>query len=385
MPHIPLLDLTREHTRIAAEVNATWSACLSRMRLHGGEQVRLFEAEIAAYVGTRHACGVASGTDALTLALAALGVGRGDRVILPANAFVAALAAIHHLGAAAILVDVASEEFGPDFDAIRAALPARAVVPVHLYGSALDLAPLRAACARSGTLLVEDCSHAHGARRGGQHVGTAGVAGCFSAGVVKNLGAYGDAGFITTDDDGLAAAIRELRDQGQRAKNDPVRYGYNSRLDELQAAVLRIKLRSLDERNARRRRIAAYYDERFAALDLGVPHADADELHAYHQYVVRCGERDRLRSHLAECGIETGIHYPLPLHRQKAWQRTYGEMLSFPRAERLAGEILSLPVFPDLSDAEVERIADSVASFFAAGVRPAGVSAAAGIAVENRR
>jgi len=364
MTRVPLLDLTREYREIAAEIERDWSSALQTMQLLGGEQVRRFEEEIASYVGAPYACGVGSGTDALRLGLAALGVRPGDRVVLPANAFVAALEAIHHLGAVPVLVDTAGDAFGPDLDAIANALPAAAVIVVHLYGSPLPLTQLHALCGQHDAALVEDGSHAPGATRDGRRVGSLGAIGCFSAGVVKNLGAYGDAGFVTTAEAQVAQRIRHLRHHGQAKKNQHREYGYNSRLDELQAAVLRIKLRHLDARNQRRRAIAAFYHDRFAPLGIRVPREDPDEVCVYHQYVIRTNARDRLRAHLDAEGIDTGIHYPVPLHRQDAWRRAYGESPSLPRAERLAAEILSLPIFPELTDAEVERVASAVESFF---------------------
>jgi dTDP-4-amino-4,6-dideoxygalactose transaminase len=361
---VPLLDLQREYRRIAGELRRIWDGTLDRMQLLGGVQVAEFEREIARYIGVGFARGVASGSDALLLGLSAVGVGRGDRVILPANAFIADLEAIHHLGAQPVLVDVATEGFAPDPGAIAAALPAKAILIVHLYGAAFDLAEISTLCARTGTSLVEDGSHSHGARRRDRSVGSFGAVGCFSAGVVKNLSAYGDAGFVTTDRPEVAEQVGLLRQHGQRQKNDHLLYGYNSRLDELQAAVLRIKLRHLDARNERRRKIAAFYDERLAALGVRVPPVGIDETPVYHQYVIRTEQRDALQRHLNENGVQTGIHYPRPLHLQEAWSRTYATTPSFPRAERLAAEILSLPVFPELTDAEVESVVQAVESFF---------------------
>src|SRR3990172_370666 len=210
---VPLLDLTREYALIGDEIRRAWGDALQVMHLLKGENVARFEAEIAAYIGVPHACGVSSGTDALLLGMAALGIGPGDRVVIPANAFIAALEAIHHLGAEPALVDAAADGFGPDVDALAAALPAKAIVVVHLYGAALDLAPIRRLCARHGTLLVEDASHAPGAKRGTQRAGSFGTAGCFSAGIVKNLAAYGDAGFVATTDPNVAREVGLLQRQ----------------------------------------------------------------------------------------------------------------------------------------------------------------------------
>jgi dTDP-4-amino-4,6-dideoxygalactose transaminase len=368
---IPLLDLKREYAAIAAEVQDAWAATLATMHLLKGEQVAAFEREIAAYLGVPHACGTASGTDALLLGVLSLGIGAGDEVILHANAFAAAAEAVHHAAAQPVLVDVEADGLGPDPEAVAGAITPRtkAVMVVHMYGSPLPLSRIEALTARHGLALIEDGSHAHGAGRDGRRVGSAGSVrgiGCFSAGVVKNLGAYGDAGFITTADAAVATRVRLLQTHGQAQKNTHVLYGFNSRLDELHAAVLRVKLRYLDARNQRRRDIAAYYRQRFRSLDVRVPQEGPGEVHVYHQFVIRTPRRDRLREHLARAGVETGVHYPLPLHRQPAWLQRYGELPPLPRAERLAQEILSLPVFPDLTDAEVERVADAVAAFFGA-------------------
>ncbi len=365
---IPLLDLKREHQAIRQELQEEWLSTLATMHLLRGEHVAAFERDIAAYIGTRYACGVASGTDALLLGALGLGIGPGDEVILQANAFIAALEAVHHAGAQPVLVDVEADGLGPDPDAVARAVTTRtkAILVVHLYGSPLPLAPIEQLVRSRNLLLIEDGSHAHGAERDGRKVGAFGHAGCFSAGVVKNLGAYGDAGFVTTSDGDLRARLRLLQTHGQEEKNRHVLYGFNSRLDELQAVVLRVKLRHLDERNRRRRAIASYYSDCFAALNVRVPREHAGEVHVYHQYVIRTPQRDALRAFLQTSGVESGIHYPVPLHRQPAWLRRYGESPPLRRAELLAQEILSLPVFPDLTDAEVETVADAGVSFFRA-------------------
>ena len=363
---IPLLDLKREHAAIGAEVTALWAESLKEMHLLKGPHGTAFEQEIAAYIGTAHAVGTSSGTDALALGLCGIGIAPGDEVIVHANAFTADIEAIRMAGAHPVLVDVAEGGLGPDPAAVAAAVTprTRALMVVHLYGSPLPLAPLLDVTRRHNVALVEDASHAHGAARDRKRVGSYGVVGCFSCGVVKNLGAYGDAGFVATNDAEVANRVRLYQTHGQEKKNHHVLYGGNYRLDEVQAAVLRVKLRSLDARNARRAKIAAHYSARFAPLGIAVPVEGPNEVHVYHQYVIRTPRRDALSAHLKQSDIETGIHYPIPLHRQPAWLRAYGETPSFPRAERLTSEILSLPVFPDLTDAEVERVADAVVAFF---------------------
>jgi UDP-N-acetyl-3-dehydro-alpha-D-glucosamine 3-aminotranferase len=362
---IPLLDLRREFAAHRADLLAACERVLDRMQLLGGEEVRAFEAEMAGYLGIRHVRGVASGTDALALALAATGVGAADEVLVQANAFAADVEAIRRVGAVPVPVDIRLDDLGPDPAALAAAVGprTRAVLVVHLHGLPVPMAPVLALARRRGLVVVEDCSHAHGARLDGRAVGAFGDAGAFSLGVVKNLAACGDAGIVATGDATVAERVRLLGAHGQATKNAHAVYGTNSRLDELQAALLRVKLRALDARNARRAAIAAHYDARFRGL-LTTPPCGPARTHVYHQYVVRTEARDALRDHLAGWGIDTGVHYPVPIHRQPAWIAAYGEGPSLPAAERAAREMLSLPVHPDLRDDEVETVAAAVVEFF---------------------
>jgi dTDP-4-amino-4,6-dideoxygalactose transaminase len=286
-------------------------------------------------------------------------------VLIQANAFVAAVEALHRAGVVPVPVDIRLSDLGPDPGELEASIGprTRGILIVHLHGLPVDLDPVLAIARGRGLIVIEDCSHAHGATLDGRRVGSFGTAGAFTLGVVKNLGAYGDAGLVSTDDDALADRVRLLGVHGQRAKNDHVCYGTNSRLDELQAAFLRVKLRFLDARNRRRGAIARYYDGRLARF-VTVPPADPRRVHVYHQYVVRTARRDALQAHLRAHGIDTGVHYPVPIHRQRAWLSTFGEWPPLPNAEREAGEMLSLPLHPDLTDAEVDRVVDVVAGFF---------------------
>src|SRR5216684_154322 len=236
----------------------------------------------------------------------------------------------------------------------------RAVLVVHMYGTPVEMEPIQAVCRRHRLRLVEDGSHAHGARLDGRHVGTFGDSGAFSAGIIKNLGAYGDAGFVVTDDPEVAREVRLLQAHGQRRKNDHVRYGFNSRLDELQAAVLRAKLPLLEARNARRREYAAHYSLELRPVCLAVPEPDPRHCEAFHQYVVQVENRADLQAALKQRGVETGVHYPVPLHRQPAWEAAYERDLHFPQAEYMAARILSLPVVPDLTWDEVRYVAAAV-------------------------
>jgi dTDP-4-amino-4,6-dideoxygalactose transaminase len=362
---VALLDLSREYRAYRRELLAACERVLDRMQLLGGEEVRSFENEMAAYLGVRHVRGVASGTDALLLAMLAAGLGPGDEVLLQANAFVAAVEAIHRAGARPVAADIRLEDLGPDPDDLAARIGprTRAVVVVHLHGLPVELGPILALAGERGLPVIEDCSHAHGATLDGRRVGSFGLAGAFSLGVVKNLAAYGDAGMVSSDDREIVERVKLLGTHGQERKNDHVLYGTNSRLDELHAAMLRVKLRGLDARNARRAEIAAHYDARLQGVVV-TPLAEPHRTHVYHQYVVRSPERDALREHLTARDIETGVHYPVPLHRQPVWTRVYGETPPLPRAEQAAREMLSLPVHADLTDAEVERVADAVAGFF---------------------
>jgi len=359
------MELAREYRAHKAELSAACERVFERMQLLGGEELKSFESEMAAYLGVASVRGVASGTDALRLAARAAGLRAGDDVLLQANAFVASVEALVDLGARPVPVDVRLEDLGPDLDDLAARItPAtRAVMVVHLYGFPVDLDPIVRLARGRGLVLLEDCSHAHGARYDGRCVGSFGAAGAFSLGVVKNLAAYGDAGMVSTDDPAIAETVKLLGTHGQAAKNDHALYGGNSRLDELQAAMLRVKLRHLDARNARRAAIAAYYSERIRGRAV-TPPSDPRRTHVHHQYVLRTARRDALARHLAAHEIDAGIHYPQPIHRQRAWLDRFGAHLPLPRAERVAREILSLPVHADLTDAEVERVAETVVRFF---------------------
>ena len=360
-----MIELGREYRAIRRELLGACERVLDRMQLLGGEEARTFEAEMAAFIGTKHVKGVASGTDALRLGARAAGVCPGDEVLIQANAFVAAVEALVDIGARPVPVDIRLHDLGPDPEHLAALVgpQTRAILVVHLYGFPVDMDPVLALARERGLLVIEDCSHAHGATLDGRRVGTFGAAGAFSLGVVKNLAAYGDAGAVSTDDPTVARQVKLLGTHGQARKNDHTSYGGNSRLDELHAAMLRVKLRGLEVRNERRAAIAAYYSSRLAGR-VHTPPVDPRRTHVFHQYVIRTPVREALQRHLAELEIETGIHYPVPIHRQPAWRDLFGDPPSLPQAEAVADEILSLPVHPDLTDAEVEHVTESVAGFF---------------------
>jgi len=364
---IPLLDLKRVSARIKEELFKEWARVLEGMKLLGGDNLKAFEEEIAQWMGCRYAFGVASGSDALLLGLVACGIGPGDEVITHANAFVAAVEAMKWVGAKPVLVDMKEEDFGPDPEQIPGRITSRtkALLVVHMYGHPVDLDPLTEIKERYGLKLIEDCSHAHGAEYKGRKVGTFGDVGCFSCGVVKNLGAFGDAGFCTTDDPEVASRIDLLRVHGQKVKNQHLLYGFNSRLDELQAVVLRIRLRTLEEENERRREIARRYTEAFLALDgLFPPPEFPERKSVYHRYVVRTPRRSELMEFLRAQGIGVGIQYPQPLHLQDAWQKEGFGRYHLPVSERVCSEVLSLPIYPELREEEVSYVIEKVTGFF---------------------
>jgi dTDP-4-amino-4,6-dideoxygalactose transaminase len=360
---IPLVDLTAQFRPIKRSVLEALESILDGMHLFLGENVAAFEREFADYCGAKAAIGVASGTDALYLALRAAGVERGDEVITVSNTFIATVEAILLTGATPVLVDVEPETLTIDPREIepRITTRTRAIVPVHLYGRIADMEAIGAIARQHDLVVVEDACQAHGARRGGRAAGTFGAAGCFSFYYSKNLGAYGEAGAIVTDDKELAERIRRLRNHGSAERYLHAEFGVNSRLDELQAAVLRIKLPHLDSWNARRRAIAATYD-RLLGEAAGVrPLAPGEgEDHTYHLYVVRTETRQRLRDELEARGIATAIHYPVPIHQQVAWSSAGLAPERLPITEVVAGEILSLPMYPELTDSDIAYICQHV-------------------------
>jgi len=361
---VRMLELTREYQAQREEFLAACDRVFSRGQLLGGDELRALERELAELVGVRHVRGVASGTDALRLGMRAAGVRGGDEILVQANAFVADVEAIVDVGAVPVAVDIDPSDLGPAPEALAAAVGprTRGILVVHMHGFPVALDPVLTLAREHGLHVIEDCSHAHGATFDARHVGSFGVLGAFSLGPIKNLGAFGDAGFVATDDESLAVTVRLLGTHGQAQKNEHAFYGWNSRLDELQAALLRVKLHRLAARNRRRAEIAAYYTERLRGRCLTPPTCPR-RVHAWHQYVIRTPRRDALRRHLGQHDVETGVHYPVPIHRQPAWLARFGRTPSMPHAERAAAEMLSLPVHPDLSDAEVERVAALVAQF----------------------
>jgi dTDP-4-amino-4,6-dideoxygalactose transaminase len=328
-----------------------------------GADVEAFEAEFAMYCGTRHAVGTDCGLSALELILRGYGIGTGDEVITAANTFIATVLAISHAGATPVLVDVDPVTRNIDPEQVERAITprTRAIMPVHLYGRPAAMDAIGAIAAEHGLRVVEDAAQAHGARYRGRRAGALGDAAGFSFYPAKNLGGFGDGGAVVTDDDDLAASVRMLRDYGQRRKYDHAVKGLNRRLDTLQAAVLRLKLRRLDAWNARRRELAGRYTVALAGGAVTPPAGAGDDEEAvWHLYVVEGDDRDVLRARLTEGGVQTGIHYPVPVHLQPAYADLGLGPGSFPVTERLAGRILSLPMCPHLQDTDVDRVAEVI-------------------------
>ena len=360
---VPFRDLVRQTEAIRPELDEALDRVLRSGRYLFGEELERFEAAFAAYCGVSDVIGVGNGTDAVSIALQAVGVAAGDEVITAANTCVPTIAAIEHAGAVPVLVDadLATRTLDPA-QVERAITPrTKAVLPVHLYGLCADVQALTEIASRHGVAVVEDCAQAHGAEIDGRRAGSFGLAAAFSFYPTKNLGAIGDGGAVATSDEHVAERARLLRNYGERGRFEHILRGRNSRLDALQAAVLTVKLARLDRWTARRREIGARYQAALADTPLRLP-ADVDgRRHAYHLYVVEAGARDAFRAALGAAGVETSVHYPRPVHLQPAY-RELGRGRRLPVSERLAGTVVSLPMFPELADDEIEHVARAARS-----------------------
>jgi len=362
---IPQANPRAQYKSHQPEIDQAIARVLDKGRYILGEETAAFEREFAAYLGVRFGIGVGSGTEAIHLALRACGVGPGDEVITVSHTAVATVVAIELCGATPVLVDIDPRSFTLDPARLPAAITPRtkAILPVHLYGQSADLEPILSLARRHHLRVIEDCAQSHGATYQGKRTGAWGDMACFSFYPTKNLGAMGDGGFVATDDPQLAENARLLREYGWRQRYVSEIGGWNTRLDELQAAILRVKLRTLDTDNARRRHLAALYDERLAASPVSPPQAMPYGQHVYHLYVVRSAQRNELQTFLRERGIGTLVHYPVPIHLQPAYRGRLGDVSSLPETERAAREVLSLPLFPELTEAEVHQVAEAVRAF----------------------
>ena len=364
--NIPLVDLKAGYQPLKAEILNAIDGVLEGMNLHLGPNVRALESEFAAFCGAKYAVGAGSGTDAILIALKAAGIRAGDEVITTPHTFFATIEAIVLAGAVPVFVDIDPQTFNIDPAQVEKKITNRtkAVLPVHMYGQAADMKPVMTLAEKHGLKVIEDACQAHGAEYAGKRCGSFGTAGCFSFYYTKNLGAYGEGGIITTDDQALAETAGKYRTHGHKSKYEHEMIAYNSRLDEVQAAILRIRLKHLDEYNAARRNIAEKYNALLKDTPLVLPKEAAGRKHVYHLYVVRSKERDALQQHLADAGVGTGIHYKKPVHLQEACAVYGSKKDDFPVTERICNEILSLPIYPELKDEQVEYIAAKVKEFY---------------------
>lgn len=361
---IPFANLVREHEALADDLRGAIDDVIASGWFILGRRLESFERNFAAYCGSRFALGVASGTDALHLSLLACGVGPGDEVIIPANTFIATALAVSYAGATPVFADVDPGTHTIDLAQLESKITARtkAILPVHLFGRLAGMDGILAIAAPRGIPVIEDACQAHGARNASGLAGTLGAMACFSFYPTKNLGAYGDGGMVTTNDPALAERVRSLRNYGQTQRYHHAVRGYNSRLDEIQAAILDVKLRVLDRRNAGRQGIARRYTAGIVNPLVETPAGHPESEHVYHLYVVRTAHRDALRSWLSARGIDTQVHYPVPIHLQDAYADVAAGV-SLPVTEQLSREIVSLPLYPELTEREIEWVIESVNAF----------------------
>jgi dTDP-4-amino-4,6-dideoxygalactose transaminase len=355
---VPFVDLQIQFQNLRDEILPAVENVMRRSAFILGEEVAQFEKDFATYCGAKHCVGVASGCDALLWALKACNIGPGDEVITVANTFIATVLAISFSGAKPVLVDCLEDTYEIDPEAVRRAITPRtkAIIPVHLYGQPADMDAVLAIAREHGLLVIEDAAQAHGAMYKGKMCGTFGIVGCFSFYPGKNLGAYGDGGAIVTDDPQIAERVRMLRNYGQPKKYYHDVVGWNSRLDTIQAAILSIKLRHLTAWNEARRAHAEQYKSLLGDAPVRLPSEAPNVRHVYHLYVARVPSRDEVLAKLGERGISCGIHYPVPIHLQKAYAHLGYPRGSFPICEKVAGEILSLPMYPELSYEQIEHV-----------------------------
>jgi dTDP-4-amino-4,6-dideoxygalactose transaminase len=364
---IPMVDLKTQYHNLKDEIDAAVLDALESSQFILGPNVAAFEQEVAGYLGANHAVAVASGTDALHLALLAAGIGPGDEVITSTFTFIATAEAVRYVGATPVFVDIDSRTFNIDpVQVERAITPrTRAVIPVHLFGQPAHLKAITQICDRHGLLLIEDCAQSFGATADGRKTGTYGAAGCYSFFPSKNLGCYGDGGLVVCKTEEMADRLRMLRNHGSRQRYHHETIGYNSRLDEIQAAILRVKLRRIDEFNEGRRRVASLYNEILWDM-VQTPLIDGNGLHVYHQYTVMTNHRELLMDRLAKAGIASAIYYPMPLHRQPVFADAYSDAI-LPVAEHVASRCMSLPIYPEMPEESIRLVAETISEALVGG------------------
>jgi dTDP-4-amino-4,6-dideoxygalactose transaminase len=367
---VPLLDLKGQYESIREEISQAMNAVLDSQRFILGPEVEALEKEIAGYCGCKHAIGVSSGTDALLVSLMALGIGPGDAVITTPFTFFATVGSILRVGAEARFADINPDTFNVEPGEIEKRITDRtkAIIPVHLFGQSVDMAPILDIAAKHGIAVIEDAAQAIGTEYQGKRAGSMGTVGCFSFFPSKNLGAFGDGGIVTTNDSELSERVRILRNQGSDPKYYHKLLGGNFRLDALQAAVLRVKLRHLDGWTEKRRGNATYYTKRFQELGLAgdkiVPPTIVRERHVFNQYVIRAEQRDNLREFLTSRGVATEIYYPVPMHLQECLNGKRFQQGNFPVSENAAEHVLALPIFPELSREQLDYVASAIYDFY---------------------
>ena len=362
---VPFVDLQTQFSALREKIIPAIESVMVRSAFVLGDEVAQFEQSFAEFCGTKHCVSVASGCDALLWAIKACGLGPGDEIITATNTYIATVLAISQAGATPVLVDCLEDSFEIDPKAVEAAVTpkTKAIIPVHLYGQSADMDAILAVAEKNGLKVIEDAAQAHGASYRDKPCGSMGDVGCFSFYPGKNLGAYGDGGAVVTDDDDIAKQVRMLRNYGQSKKYYHDVIGWNSRLDTVQAAVLNVKLPHLHAWNDARRKNADRYREGLSDIDVTTPVEVAGNRHIYHLFVIRIRNRNKALEFLSNKGVSCGIHYPIPVHLQKAYEILKYDSGAFPVAERVANEILSLPMFPELSDEQVEFVCQNLAAF----------------------
>jgi dTDP-4-amino-4,6-dideoxygalactose transaminase len=371
---VPFFNLTRQYKKIKGEILSATQSVYEKGRFILGEEVSAFEKEFSHYCGVRYGVGVGSGTDALYLALRATGIGKGDEVVTVANSFIATALAISFTGATPLFIDIDPKTYTMDPNSLELLLKRqrakksgrkiKAVLPVHLYGHPADMDSIMEIADHYDLVVIEDACQAHGAKYGRRKVGSFGAMGCFSFYPTKNLGGYGDGGMVVTAHQEYEQKLRLLRCYGERKKYHHILKGHNSRLDEIQAAILRVKLKYLDQWNEERRRKAKIYTERLSPLSVVCPSERKGARHVFHLYAIQTGNRDSLQAFLKKKGIETLIHYPIPIPLQKAYQEMGYRKKDFPLTDQWSRKILSLPFFPEMKESEMEEVARQIRIYF---------------------